>query len=100
MGFAICFARENLCFRKHPALSSSVHMLRFSKNLLKNLHWGQPRPESQKSEVIYEKTRKQLKYNDLVAEPCHKWFAFCKMSVKKLKNTNMIFVENCSFCKP
>ena len=27
--FAICIAREILCFKKLPALGSSVHMLRF-----------------------------------------------------------------------
>ena len=32
--FAICFAREILCFKKLPALGSSVHMLRFLQSLL------------------------------------------------------------------
>ena len=35
--FAICIAREILCFKKQSALGSSVHMLRFLQSLLKKI---------------------------------------------------------------
>ena len=50
--FAICIAREILCFKNLPALDSSVHMLRFLQSLLKKiLCWGRPRHKPQKLAV-------------------------------------------------
>ena len=50
--FAICVAREVLCFKKRPDLGSSVNLLRFLQSVLKKiLCWGRPRPESQKLSV-------------------------------------------------
>ena len=50
--FAICIAREILCFKKLPALGSSVHMFRFLQSLLiQFFYWGRPRLEFQKLAV-------------------------------------------------
>ena len=65
--FAICFAREILCFRKLPALGSSVHMLRFYKACSKKfLCWGRPSPESPKLAVEKDIHHLQDLYNFLL----------------------------------